>query len=90
MGLKRFVSSLLRKAPIRSSEPGKLAAGCPAVFNEDGMWSAKFIMKKNGEQDMNSGHVVKHQSSRKDAELTPSSGLSRKRSWLQRRTISVS
>nr|XP_016995009.2 uncharacterized protein LOC108055940 [Drosophila takahashii] len=84
MGLKRFVSSLLRKSPICPSEPGKLATGCPAVFAEDGMWSAKFTARRDPEKIQ--VQVFKQPSSgRKDAELTPSFRLSRKRSWLQRR-----
>ncbi|EDV55303.1 uncharacterized protein LOC6547588 [Drosophila erecta] len=81
MGLKRFVSSLIRKSPISPSEPGKLAAGCPAVFAQDGMWSAKFNSRSNPEK-------IKPESGRKEADLAPSIRLPRKRSWLQRRTIS--
>ncbi|XP_016957190.1 uncharacterized protein LOC108029451 [Drosophila biarmipes] len=85
MGLKRFVSTLLRKSPICPAEPGKLAAGCPAVFAEDGMWSAKFIARADPARIR--GQVLKQPPGRKDAELTPSFRLPRKRSWLQRRMV---
>ncbi|XP_039481612.1 uncharacterized protein LOC120445342 [Drosophila santomea] len=88
MGLKRFVSSLIRKSPISPSEPGKLAAGCPAVFAQDGMWSAKFNSAKSNPERINGQAIAcKQESCRKDADLAPSIRLPRKRSWLQRRII---
>uniref|UniRef100_A0A6P4EM92 Uncharacterized protein LOC108044731 n=1 Tax=Drosophila rhopaloa TaxID=1041015 RepID=A0A6P4EM92_DRORH len=74
MGLKRFVSSMLRKSPICASEPGKLAAGCPSLFAEDGMWNAKFHPKRIAREERTHGHVRKQQPSRKDAELPPTLG----------------
>lgn len=87
MGMKRFVSSLIRKSPISPSEPGKLAAGCPAVFAQDGTWSAKF----NGQfaPEKINDQVIMQESGRKDDDLTSTIRLPRKRSWLQRRVIPV-
>ncbi|EDW48694.1 uncharacterized protein LOC6610065 [Drosophila sechellia] len=85
MGLKRFVSSVIRKSPISPSEPGKLAAGCPAVFAQDGTWSAKFNGRSAPEKI--NDQVIKQESGRKDADLTSTTRLPRKRSWLQRRVI---
>ncbi|KAI8038579.1 uncharacterized protein LOC128254769 [Drosophila gunungcola] len=87
MGLKRFVSSMLRKSPICPSEPGKLAAGCPSVFAEDGTWNAKFPRKTVREERTGDGSVKKQQSSRKEAEQPPTFRLPRKRSWLLRRMV---
>ncbi|XP_043644748.1 uncharacterized protein LOC122614274 [Drosophila teissieri] len=86
MGLKRFVSSLIRKSPISPSEPGKLAAGCPAVFAQDGMWSAKFNSAKSN-PNPNSNPNLEKINGQAIKQEAPSIRLPRKRSWLQRRTI---
>ncbi|XP_017051063.1 uncharacterized protein LOC108094803 [Drosophila ficusphila] len=93
MGLKRFVSSIMRKSPIKASEPGKLVAGCPSVFSEDGTWSAKFQHQKPlplsiPSEGMSQGHIYKQPSSSlKDTNDPTAFKLSRKRSWLLRRTV---
>ncbi|XP_017025090.1 uncharacterized protein [Drosophila kikkawai] len=87
MGLKRFVSSMLRSAPLRSSKAGELATGYPSVFNEDGMWNAKMLRQVQGTTAnvpmKLQGLAVKQQQSEHidDAPYR----LPRKRCWLTQR-----
>lgn len=94
MGLKRFVSSMLRTGPLRASKPGELASGCPSVFTEDGMWTAlvrrqQQVTPPNGLMKPH-GYGFERKAGHNAAESAPSHQLPRKRCWLMKRSVQES
>ncbi|KAH8258436.1 hypothetical protein KR038_011465 [Drosophila bunnanda] len=92
MGLKRFVSSMLRSAQLRSSKAGELVSGCPPVFNKDGMWNAMVqrqvqVKAARGPRKPQE-YGLEKQPGRNPGELVPNATqrLPRKRCWLTKRT----
>ncbi|KAH8374415.1 uncharacterized protein LOC110182895 [Drosophila serrata] len=87
MGLKRFVSSMLRSAQLRSTKAGELAAGCPPVFNKDGMWNAMVQRQVQNKATSGSGKTKENDPEKQSGELAPNAArLPRKRCWLTKRT----
>ncbi|KAH8253126.1 hypothetical protein KR032_003652 [Drosophila birchii] len=94
MGLKRFVSSMLRSAQLRSNKVGELAAGCPPVFNQNGMWTAMVQRQmQNKPGNGPGGKPQDHHRGLEQQQSGPFSGgseptahrLPRKRCWLTKR-----
>ncbi|KAH8320480.1 hypothetical protein KR067_004242 [Drosophila pandora] len=81
MGLKRFLNSMTRTFPMRTSKPGTVAEGFPPVFNRDGMWNVA-----GRQQDQPKSQSPANPEKYKEQVLVYPAG-SRKRSWLLWRGI---
>ncbi|EDV35840.2 uncharacterized protein Dana_GF12265 [Drosophila ananassae] len=81
MGLKRFLNSMTRTFPMRTSKPGTVAEGFPPVFNRDGMWNVA-----GRQQDQPKSQSPANLEKYKEQVLVYPAG-SRKRSWLLWRGI---